>query len=112
MSKQKTERSELLRAIPSVDALLRTTEARALKETVGARHLTRLARAVTDELRARLLTETSTGTTGNGDRSREALLHEAARRLERACRQERRAGRLRHVINASGVILHTNLGRA
>lgn len=109
MSKQKTP--ELLRALPSVDALLRTETARSLKATIGAQHLTRLARAVTDELRAGFQTKASTETTTNGDYSREALLAEAARRLERACLREAASG-LRHVINASGVILHTNLGRA
>jgi L-seryl-tRNA(Ser) seleniumtransferase len=107
MSEQ--EKSELLRALPSVDALLRTETARSLKQTVGAIHLTRLARAVTDELRSGFQTKSTTAT--NGDYSRETLLAEAARRLERACLREAASG-LRHVINASGVILHTNLGRS
>src|ERR687886_485277 len=109
MPEQKTE--NLLRALPSVDALLRTETARSLKETVGAEHLTRLARAVTDELRATLLAGRSTGSAPNGDHTRQALLDEAARRLEIACFTERSRG-LRRVINASGVVLHTNLGRA
>jgi L-seryl-tRNA(Ser) seleniumtransferase len=109
MSEQET--SKLLRALPSVDALLKTETARALKATIGARHLTQLARAVTDELRAGFQTKTSTETPTNGDYSREALLAEAARRLERACLREAASG-LQHVINASGVIIHTNLGRA
>nr|MBA2735121.1 L-seryl-tRNA(Sec) selenium transferase [Acidobacteriota bacterium] len=54
----------------------------------------------------------STEIAGNdSNHSRESLLNEAARRLELACRREAASG-LRHVINASGVILHTNLGRA
>jgi L-seryl-tRNA(Ser) seleniumtransferase len=109
MSEQ--EISELLRALPSVDALLRTETARALKTTVGTQHLTHLARAVTDELRAGFQTRASAETPANGDYTRETLLAEAERRLERACQREA-ASRLRHVINASGVILHTNLGRA
>jgi L-seryl-tRNA(Ser) seleniumtransferase len=107
MSEQ--EKSEPLRALPSVDALLRTETARSLKPTIGAIHLTRLARAVTEELRSGFQTKSTTAT--NGDHSRETLLAEAARRLERACLREAASG-LRHVINASGVILHTNLGRA
>ncbi len=113
MSKQETSRSRLLllRALPSVDALLRTEPARALRDAVGARQLTRLARAVTDELRESLLAETSPDDNGDGASSREALLAEAARRLERAARRESARG-LRRVINATGVVLHTNLGRA
>jgi L-seryl-tRNA(Ser) seleniumtransferase len=111
MSEQATSKSKLLRALPSVDALLQTGTARTLKDAVGAQHLTRLARAVTDELRAHLLASASVELSANGDYSREALLNEAARRLERACLRETSRG-LRRVINASGVILHTNLGRA
>jgi L-seryl-tRNA(Ser) seleniumtransferase len=111
MSEQETAKSKLLRALPSVDALLRTETARALLDSVGAQHLTQLARAVTEELRTSVQTEASTGAFSNGHNSREALLAEAARRLESACRREAARG-LRHVINASGVILHTNLGRA
>jgi L-seryl-tRNA(Ser) seleniumtransferase len=111
MSEQETSKSTLLRALPSVDALLRTETARALRASIGTQHLTQLARAVTDELRASVQTQSLAETASNGDHTREALLAEAARRLERACRREASRG-LRHVINASGVILHTNLGRA
>jgi L-seryl-tRNA(Ser) seleniumtransferase len=107
MPEQETTKSKLLRALPSVDALLRTEAALALREEVGAQHLTRMARAVTEELRDQLQREDAAARDG----SREALLAEAAQRLERACRREASRG-LRHVINASGVILHTNLGRA
>jgi L-seryl-tRNA(Ser) seleniumtransferase len=75
---------------------------------VGREHLTVLARAVTDELRASLRTWPDKG---DGEHSRAALLAEAERRLERLCDRETSRG-LRRVINASGVILHTNLGRA
>jgi len=111
MSEQDTSRSKHLRALPSVDALLQTETARTLRVSVGAQHLTRLARAVTGELRASLLAIESTEISADGDHSREALLAEAARRLERAHWRETSKG-LRRVINASGVILHTNLGRA
>lgn len=99
-----------LRALPSVDALLRTQTARSFLERVGARRLASLARVVTDELRAEIQAQTLSATNGN-QHTREALLAEAARRLERACELETKTA-LRRVINASGVILHTNLGRA
>lgn len=101
----------LLRAVPSIDALLRTKTALDLKGTVGSRHLTQLARGITDQLRNDLLANASPGGAVNGEHSREALLAEAATRLERACQREALRG-IRRVINASGVILHTNLGRA
>jgi L-seryl-tRNA(Ser) seleniumtransferase len=103
--------SSALRALPSVDALLRTETARALRETVGAQHLAALARSVTEEMRKGIQEQSSKGATSNGDHTRAGLLAEAAVRLERACQREQSTG-LRRVINASGVILHTNLGRA
>jgi L-seryl-tRNA(Ser) seleniumtransferase len=121
-----TTPNERLRALPSVDALLRTPEAEALRPALGAQRLTTLARSVTDELRAELRTggaggtrgdsETDDGETGGdggtaGDGARGALLAEAARRLARAAEAERARG-LRRVVNATGVVLHTNLGRA
>jgi L-seryl-tRNA(Ser) seleniumtransferase len=107
-----TEQS--LRALPSIDALLRTDAARALGERTGLQRLTSLARSVTDELRAELQAAASAEATApapNGDLSREALLAEAVKRLERAVERAEASG-LRRVINATGVILHTNLGRA
>ena len=100
-----------LRALPAVDALLRTDEARRLRERVGQSRVTALARAVTEELRAELLAKGAAGAEANGNFSREELLAEAAARLVRAAERERAAS-LRRVINATGVILHTNLGRA
>ncbi|HYO63270.1 MAG TPA: L-seryl-tRNA(Sec) selenium transferase [Pyrinomonadaceae bacterium] len=110
--------SKILRALPSVDALLRTAEARALRERAGAQRLTALARVVTEELRAELQARAanggdgvSTGGANSDGASRESLLAEAARRLAAAVEREEGAS-LRRVINATGVVLHTNLGRA
>ncbi|HEX9917733.1 MAG TPA: L-seryl-tRNA(Sec) selenium transferase, partial [Pyrinomonadaceae bacterium] len=107
--------TQLLRALPSIDALLRTREARALGERTGLPRLTALARSITDELREELQqgrAAAPTGTPGaNGLFSREALLAEAVSRLERAVARAEANG-LRRVVNATGVILHTNLGRA
>lgn len=94
-----------LRAIPSIDQLLRTAEAVALRRGFGTQRLTTIARQVTEELRARAQAE------GLIEDSKDALLAVAVERLEEICRGETLAG-IRRVINATGVILHTNLGRA
>ncbi|HYG09976.1 MAG TPA: L-seryl-tRNA(Sec) selenium transferase, partial [Pyrinomonadaceae bacterium] len=103
--------TQLLRSLPSIDALLRTREARSLAERTGLPRLTALARSVTDELRGELQARSADARGANGTLSREALLAEAVSRLERAVAHAD-AGGLRRVINATGVILHTNLGRA
>jgi L-seryl-tRNA(Ser) seleniumtransferase len=102
-----------LRELPSIDALLRTPEARLLSEQVGTERLTNLARTVTSRMRAALLLaqEENAHDTADGRQTRAGLMQQAVRELERACEREA-ARRLRRVINATGVILHTNLGRA
>ena len=100
-----------LRALPSIDSLLRTDTARSLQPAVGAEHLSVLARRVTDELRQEILTKSAGSAGYEADGARANLLSEAERRLAAACRDEA-IRRLRRVINATGVILHTNLGRA
>jgi L-seryl-tRNA(Ser) seleniumtransferase len=112
MATRNTTRSTLLRNLPSVDRLLRTPAAVSLKPFAGFEHLAVLARKVTDELRQELSTSGSGKIEfGNGQSARDALLEEAARRLSARHRQEASRG-LTRVINATGVILHTNLGRA
>jgi L-seryl-tRNA(Ser) seleniumtransferase len=69
--------------------------------------LTALARTLTDALRGEILNEQNC----DKNYSREELLAEAEKNLEKLWRNERNSG-LRRVVNATGVIVHTNLGRA
>jgi L-seryl-tRNA(Ser) seleniumtransferase len=101
-------KNALLRALPSVDALLRTETGQSLRTTIGSEQLTILARQITDELRAEILA--GTFEIGDGNAS-DTLAAEAEQRLARV-HQEQTARGVRRVINATGVILHTNLGRA
>jgi L-seryl-tRNA(Ser) seleniumtransferase len=94
-----------LRAIPSVDQLLRSDAAVQLRSAVGTRRLTAIAREVTDQIRTQIESGALTG------RSKEALLAEGIQLLQKAGEREAMRGFSR-VINATGVILHTNLGRA
>jgi len=94
-----------LQAIPSVDQLLRTEAAAKLRDVVGLQRLTDIARHITDEMRNEMQRTDATFQT------REMLLNEAIQKLEGFRDDEMSAG-IRHVINATGVVLHTNLGRA
>lgn len=93
-----------LRHVPSVDQLLRTDAASALRERVGPRRATNIARSVIAEVRT-LVRDGAAEPTSDG------LLAEAVRRLEATAERESQAG-IKAVINATGVLLHTNLGRA
>jgi len=93
-----------LRHVPSVDQLLRTDAARELRDRVGTRRATNIARSVIAEIRA-LVREGAAEATSNG------LLAEAVRRMEATAERESQSG-IKAVINATGVLLHTNLGRA
>lgn len=101
--------TEILRLLPSVNALLQTETAQKLVTETGAKHLTILARAVTDSLRQEIQEQISNDKTP--DYSREDLLNESEKRLAKIWRSEQNTS-LQRVINATGVIIHTNLGRA
>ena len=98
-------RSNILRELPSVDELVRTPGGSGLIEQGGHGRVTRLARRVIESLREDLQ--------ANDGRAASDLdlLAEAEKRLAAEAQGERRAGVLR-VINATGVVIHTNLGRA
>src|ERR1043165_8758758 len=98
-----------LRHVPSVDQLLRTEAAGELRGLVGIKRLTNIARAVTAAIRSLIRTDQEFVRT-NGNQA-EMLLAEAVKRMEASARRESQTG-IRPVINATGVLLHTNLGRA
>jgi L-seryl-tRNA(Ser) seleniumtransferase len=110
MSKLQSKTS--LRALPSVDLLLRTETAQSIKQQIGARRLSSLARRITDDLRREILAAKANERSDSGQNgSRAGLLQEAEKRLA-AAHLDENSRALRHVINATGVVLHTNLGRA
>ncbi|HEX7334383.1 MAG TPA: L-seryl-tRNA(Sec) selenium transferase, partial [Pyrinomonadaceae bacterium] len=103
------EHDNNLRHVPSVDQLLRTEAARELRGLVGIKRLTNIARSVTAEIRSLIRSDQEFLKT-NGNYA-EVLLAEAVKRMEITARRESQTG-IRPVINATGVLLHTNLGRA
>lgn len=105
------ENVEVLRFLPPVDALLRSETAQKIVAETGKRHLTFLARAVTETLRRELQEKADEKQLKTENYSREILLAEAERRLSAAWKSELNTS-LQRVINATGVVIHTNLGRA
>ena len=94
--------SEKLRGLPQVQSLLELPQARGLVEAFSHQALTAALRRVLDEVRLELR--------HGGSRD----VPESAKLLQRATEILERGQRpaLRRVINATGIILHTNLGRA
>jgi len=95
-----------LREIPSVDELLGRARLVALSEKAGRPIVTQAVRAALADLRARLKAARNAAPGGVAS-SAEAIEARVAAEVEALL-----APSLRHVINATGVILHTNLGRA
>lgn len=98
------EQVELLRQIPSVDELLLQPRLAALAARMDRNLVVEVARAVLSDLRSRIA----------GEANFAALSLEPATLEERITELVERmlARSLQPVINATGVILHTNLGRA
>jgi len=106
MAEGKKMPNSALRHVPSVDQLLRTDVARELRENIGVKRITAIARTVTNEIRSSIRDNPD-----ENNHSPEALLAEAVRRMKQTAQRENETG-LAKVINATGVLLHTNLGRA
>jgi L-seryl-tRNA(Ser) seleniumtransferase len=98
------EQFELLRQIPSVDELLLQPSLATLAKRVDRNLVVGVARAVLLNLRARIAGETNSAVIGIDAASVEELITTEVERIL--------ARSLQPIINATGVILHTNLGRA
>ena len=97
-----------LRSIPSVEQVLSSASLAPLAERVGRRLLTARVRDVLGEIREEIRSGRWLGATNGNDGVTPALVEaRVIRSVEQAA-----AFSLRPVINATGVILHTNLGRA
>src|ERR687893_373825 len=93
-----TEKRKLLRGLPAVDVVLRTLAA----EVLVSRHGTKATAAAVREALGIVRGEILAG--GEPQTSEETILALASELL---------SGRgLRRVVNATGVVLHTNLGRS
>ena len=99
----RTRESDLRQLLPSVDQVLQDERARALVEAHGRALVLRDLRLLLEEARA------------HATEGRREAVEEAVRSLLpglEARLRHSRAPSLRRVLNATGVIVHTNLGRA
>src|SRR6516225_9208773 len=98
-------KNDLFRLVPSVDDLLRRTDVQTFIQQEGHAATVEAVRSFQRDLRSQIATGEMTE-----ERIR-AAVEAASRKIEQRLR-DRMAYSLRPVINATGVILHTNLGRA
>lgn len=108
---QVAESAAVLRMLPSTDDLLMSSIAQKLMPEAGRKRLTSLARRAIEELRAEITSNISERGGREEIYSKESLLGAASKKLEDLWLSHR-GSRLRAVINATGVVIHTNLGRA
>jgi L-seryl-tRNA(Ser) seleniumtransferase len=97
--------NQQLRSLPSIERLLERPVALRLSASLGRDRVRDLLRETTDKLRQEVTGGRWSETTS------ESLAEELERRLEARAAQFSQPS-LRRVVNATGVILHTNLGRA
>ena len=103
MSRRNGDRAALLRSLPAVDQVLQSEAAAAWLDCLPHERVADLVREAIGELRESLLMDKPSDY-GDPLRAVEARVEGLVQRLSKSS--------LRPVINASGVILHTNLGRA
>ncbi len=106
MNKKKSVKESPLRQIPSVDKLISSEGAEALIGDYGRNVVVEAARTVLKKLRLKMK-RTKGSTTQKRELTQEAILGKIKEHV-----QEKMSPSLTKAINATGVILHTGLGRA
>jgi L-seryl-tRNA(Ser) seleniumtransferase len=102
-------RAELLRAMPPVDECLRACEGVTGIDGLGREYVKLMVRRAQAELRLALISKPGLAP-ASASPTRQAMVEEVVRRTRTAIEADEPS--LRPVINATGVVLHTNLGRA
>ncbi|MBI3327005.1 MAG: L-seryl-tRNA(Sec) selenium transferase [Nitrospinae bacterium] len=101
------QRLSILRQLPSVDALIQSCEERSGGKEAPRPLLVEAVRRVLERTRGQILAATSPAELSTVSTGPDVLIAEVALWLARVQQLN-----LRRVINATGVVLHTNLGRA
>jgi L-seryl-tRNA(Ser) seleniumtransferase len=96
---------QLMRKVPSVDSVLREPEMEALAEQYGRKLVADSVREATEDIRRQLMAQPARDMDETAIHATVAAA--ARRRIEAITRPH-----FRRVVNATGIILHTGLGRA
>lgn len=101
VEKYMREKQKILSNLPSVDEILKSSQGIEWQQTYPRRHVLLAIREAIDEKRKMILEGSS------ADTSEEVLSADIRNRLERLSSYS-----LKPLINATGVVIHTNLGRS
>src|SRR5262249_38872237 len=99
--------NRLLRSLPSIDRMLLSPTAVRLSGEIGRDRVRDLLREICEQMRSEITDDTRASVDLTPDLLPEILENRLKTRAEQVLKPS-----LRRVINASGVIIHTNLGRA
>ncbi len=105
------EKTTVFERLPSIDELLGSDAVIAMISELGRPRALSLTRQALESVRKDIREHSESPFDQYETLTRELLLKEVIRRLNDVMRTERKSG-LRRVINATGVVIHTNLGRA
>lgn len=100
-TKKDSSHTDLLRSIPAVDVLLKNSGLQPAIEEHGISIVTGRLKDAVNALRETIRSK------GKGDTSPESIVKECRRRLTLSLQPK-----LRHSVNATGIVLHTGLGRS
>lgn len=99
-------KNELLKKLPSVDAILRNDAFQPLLNAHPREMVVACVRQAVDELRKKILNDQA-GRCGAAHITPESIIADAAEKLRMKSRPS-----IRRAVNATGILLHTGLGRA
>ena len=108
---QAAELEAALRMLPSTDEVLMSKTVRSVVPEIGRTRAASMVRLAIDLLRTELAESVSKGAGRDEAYTKESLLLDASRRFSEIWNRHQASG-VRKVINATGVVIHTNLGRA
>ena len=106
MERSKDLKKEILRKLPSVDELMNTGEVKQWVKKCNRDMVVNAARAALSELRAEIINNETSHLN-----EKDLSVAEVGRRVA-SCLQRKITPSLRRAVNATGIILHTGLGRA
>jgi len=108
---ERFDKQEVLRIIPPINEILDCSEGKILIEQFGRALVIESIKLILDEYRMRIGSSDEQSDEQLDHRTRKEVTEYLVKKLEAKIEEQHDSG-LKKVINATGIVLHTNLGRA